>query len=70
MVPWNDGMPTFGGLQLAATCGFAPITDGVPVSSATCEVNKTVTVTVIPTFPDHGSNPAICGIAHGRTLQF
>lgn len=46
LVPWNNGMPTFGKLQLAASCGFAPMTDGVPVSIATCEVSKKVTVTV------------------------
>ncbi len=46
LVPWADGMPTTGGLQLATASGFAPFSEGVPVSIATCEANKKVTVTV------------------------
>ena len=45
-VPWIDGMPTSGGLQLATASGFAPCSENVPVSIATCEANKKVTVTV------------------------
>lgn len=46
LVPWIDGMPTSGGLQLATASGFAPCSENVPVSIATCEANKKVTVTV------------------------
>jgi len=46
LVPWIDGMPTSGGLQLATASGFAPCSEHVPVSIATCEANKKVTVTV------------------------
>jgi hypothetical protein len=46
LVPWVDGMPTSGGLQLATASGFAPFSEDVPISIATCEANKKVTVTV------------------------
>ena len=46
LVPWVNGMPTSGGLQLATASGFAPFSEDVPVSIATCEANKRVTLTV------------------------
>lgn len=46
LVPWVNGMPTSGRLQLATVSGFAPFSEDVPVSIATCEANKKVTVTV------------------------
>ena len=46
LVPWNDGMPMTGGLRLATASGFAPLAEEVPVSIASCEANKKVTVTV------------------------
>ncbi len=46
LVPWVNGMPTTGGLQLATASGFAPFSEDVPVSLATCEASKKMTVTV------------------------
>ena len=46
LIPSVDGMPISGGLQLATVSGFAPFSEDVPVSIATCETNKTVTLTV------------------------
>ena len=46
LIPWKDGMPISGNLQLATATGFAPCADNVPVSIATCEANKRVTLTV------------------------
>lgn len=45
-VPWKDGMPISGDLQLATVTGFAPCADDVPVSIATCEANRRITLTV------------------------
>lgn len=46
LVPWRDGMPISGDLQLATATGFAPCADDVPVSIATCEANRKMTLTV------------------------
>ena len=46
LIPWKNGMPISGNLQLATATGFAPCADNVPVSIATCEANKRVTLTV------------------------
>ena len=46
LVPWKDGMPISGNLQLAITTGFAPCAEDVPVSIATCETNRKITLTV------------------------
>ncbi len=46
LVPWRDGMPISGDLQLATATGFAPCADDVPVSIATCEANRRITLTV------------------------
>ena len=45
-MPWKDGMPISGNLQLATVTGFAPCADDVPVSIATCETNRKITLTV------------------------
>ncbi|MEZ6033485.1 MAG: hypothetical protein R3C17_10355 [Planctomycetaceae bacterium] len=46
LVPWRDGMPISGDLQLATATGFAPCADDVPVSIATCEANRKITLSV------------------------
>ena len=46
LMPWKDGMPISGNLQLATVTGFAPCVDDVPVSIATCETNRKITLTV------------------------
>ncbi len=46
LLPWKDGMPISGNLQLATTTGFAPCAEDVPVSIATCEVNTRITLSV------------------------
>ena len=46
LIPWKDGMPISGNLQLATVTGFAPCADNVPVSIATCEANRKITLTV------------------------
>jgi hypothetical protein len=46
LIPSVNGMPISGGLQLATVSGFAPFSEDVPVSIATCETHKTVTLTV------------------------
>jgi hypothetical protein len=55
-------MPISGGLQLATVSGFAPFSEDVPVSIATCETHKTFDThsPVIAAFPDNGPNSAIC----------
>ncbi|MEJ7592185.1 MAG: hypothetical protein WKF77_11600 [Planctomycetaceae bacterium] len=46
LIPWKDGMPISGNLQLATATGFAPCADNVPMSIATCEANRKITLTV------------------------
>ncbi|MBC7966697.1 MAG: hypothetical protein H7Z17_12335 [Fuerstia sp.] len=46
LIPWKDGMPISGNLQLATATGFAPCADNVPLSIATCEANRKITLTV------------------------
>ena len=46
LVPLKDGMPISGNLQMATATGFAPCADDVPVSIATCETSRKLTLTV------------------------
>lgn len=46
LLPWKEGMPISGNLQLATTTGFAPCAEDVPVSIATCETSRKITLTV------------------------
>lgn len=46
LLPWKDGMPVSGDLRLETVTGFAPVADDVPVSVATAEANKRLTLTV------------------------
>ncbi len=46
LVPWKDGFPICGNLRLENAAGFAPYAEHVPVSVATCEVNRRLTLTV------------------------
>jgi len=46
LVPWKDGLPVSGDLRLETATGFAPYADHVPVSVATCEANRRLTLTV------------------------
>lgn len=46
LVPWKDGLPISGNLRLETATGFAPYADSVPLSIATCEANRRITLTV------------------------
>ena len=46
LVPLKNGMPVSGNLQMVTATGFAPCADDVPVSIATCETSRKITLTV------------------------
>ncbi len=43
---WKDGAIFLGGLRLETVTGFAPFADSVPLSIATCETGRRITLTV------------------------
>ncbi len=46
LVPMKDGLPITGSLRLETATGFSPFADEVPISVATCEANRRITLTV------------------------
>ena len=43
---WKDGAIFLGELRLETVTGFAPFADNVPLSIATCETGRRITLTV------------------------
>jgi hypothetical protein len=46
LMPWKDGFLSSGGLKLETATGFAPFAENVPISVATCEAGRRLTLTV------------------------
>ncbi len=46
LMPYKDGIIHSGGLQLESVTGFAPFAENVPLSIASCETGKRITLTV------------------------
>jgi len=46
LIPYKDGIVHSGGMQLETVTGFAPFAENVPLSIASCETGKRMTLTV------------------------
>jgi len=46
LMTWKDGAIFLGGLRLETVTGFAPFADNVPLSVATCETGRRITLTI------------------------
>lgn len=46
LMAWKDGVLHSGGLRLESATGFAPFAENVPLSVATCEAGKQITLTL------------------------